>query len=326
MKRREFITLIGSAVTSPIAARAQQATLPVIGFLSSQSPGAMVDVVSAFRHGLAEQGFTEGQNVTIEYRWAEDHYDRLRAMADDLARENVSVILASGGNVTALAAKAATAKIPVIFTGGTDPVKRGLVASFNRPDGNVTGVALLTTELDPKRMDLLRELMPTANIVGALLDSGRPEAEDQLKSVQAAAQAIGRPLVVASAGSERDFDAAFALLVQQRAAALLVVASALFTSRREKIVELAARHAIPAIYQFREFATAGGLASYGASIVEAYRQAGVYVGRILKGEKPSDLPVVQPVKFDLVINLKTAKTLGLSLPPTLLAEADEVIE
>jgi len=326
MRRREIITLVGGAAAWPVVARPQQTVVPVIGFLSSQSPGAMTDVVSAFRRGLRESGFTEGQNVRIEYRWAEDRYDRLPALADELVRENVSVILAGGGNVSARAAKATTAKIPIVFTGATDPVKGGLVASFNRPGSNVTGVALLTIELDAKRMDLLRELVPTASVVGALLDSSRAEAEEQLRSVQSAAQAIGRPLVVASVGNDHDFDAAFARLVEQRAGALLVVASALFTSRREKLVELAARYAIPTIYQFREFATAGGLASYGASVVEAYRQAGVYVGRILKGEKPSDLPVVQPTKFDLVINLKTAKTLGLTLRPNLLARADEVIE
>jgi putative ABC transport system substrate-binding protein len=326
MRRREFMTLLGSApIVWPLAARAQQA-MPVIGVLGSQSLAAMTDVLSGFRSGLSELGFAEGQNVKIEYRWAEDQYDRLPAMADELVRQNVSAIVASGGNVTIRAAKAATAKIPIVFTGATDPIKWGLVASFNRPSGNVTGVALLTIELDAKRMDLLRELVPTADIVGALLDSSRPEAEDQLRSVQAAAQAIGRPLVVASAGNDRDFDAAFAMLAQQRAGALLVVASPLFTSRREKLVEIAARHAIPTIYQFREFAAAGGLASYGASVVEAYRQAGIYVGRILKGAKPADLPVVQPTKFDLVINLKTAKTLGLSLSPNLLARADDVIE
>jgi putative ABC transport system substrate-binding protein len=326
MRRREFLSGLGVAAAWPLAASAQPTTMPVIGVLGSQSQATMTDVLSGFRRGLLESGFAEGQNVKIEYRWAEDRYDQLPAMADELVRKNVSVILASGGNNTVRAAKAATARIPVVFTGATDPIKWGLVASFNRPGSNATGVALLTTELDAKRMGLLRELVPTAGIVGALLDSNRPEAADQLRSVQAAAQAIGWPLVVANVDNDRGFEAAFASLVQQRAGALLVVASPMFTSRREKLVELAARHEIPTIYQFREFAAAGGFASYGASVVEAYRQAGIYVGRILNGAQPSDLPVVQPTSFDFVINLKTAKMLGLTLSPNLVARADEVIE
>jgi putative ABC transport system substrate-binding protein len=275
---------------------------------------------------LEEMGFVEGKNVGIEYRWAEDQYDRLPAMAAELVRDKVAVILASGGNLSALAAKAATTTIPIVFPVATDPVKGDLVESFNRPGGNVTGIAMLTIELDAKRMELLRETVPTADVIGALMDSSRPEAADQLKSVQAAAQAAGRQLIVAGAGNEGDFDAAFESLVKQRAGALLVASSPIFTSRRAHLVALAAHHAIPTMFPTREFTAAGGLISYGASVVEAYRQAGVYVGRILKGAKPSELPVVQPTKFELVLNLKTARTLRIIVPPSLIARADEVIE
>jgi putative tryptophan/tyrosine transport system substrate-binding protein len=271
-------------------------------------------------------GHVEDQNVGIEYRWAEDQYDRLPAMAAELVQHKVDVILASGGNLSPLAAKAPTATIPIVFPVVADPVKGGLVESLNRPGDNITGVSMLTIELDAKRMEMLQELVPTADIIGALMDSSRPEANAQLKSVQAAAQTLGRQLVVASAGSDRDFDTAFATLAQRQAGALLVTASPLFTSRRDHLVALAAHHSISTMFQFREFTAAGGLISYGASVVEGYRIAGVYVGKILKGEKPADLPVVQPTKFDLVINLKTAKSLGLTVPPSLLARADEVIE
>jgi putative tryptophan/tyrosine transport system substrate-binding protein len=326
MTRRELITLAGSAAaTWPLGAFAQQ-TMPVIGFLGSQSRDTMGPVLPWLWRGLGERGFTEGKNVRIEYRWAEDRYDRLPAMAAELVRDNVTVIVASGGNVSPLAAKAATAKIPIVFTAVADPVTGGLVESLNRPGGNVTGFALLTIELDGKRLDLLREMMPAAGVIGALMDVSRPEAAAQLKSLQAAAQAVGRQLVVASAGNEADFDAAFESLVTQRAGAVLVAASPLFTSRRDLLVAVATRHAMPTMFQFREFAAAGGLVSYGASLVEAYRQTGVYVGRILRGEKPSELPVMQPTKFELVINLKTAGTLGLAIPPGVLAIADEVIE
>ena len=325
MRRREFITLIGGATAWPFAAQAQP-TVPAIGFLGSQSPDAMAYVLPSFWRGLGELGFIEGKNVSIEYRWADDRYDRLSAMAAELVKDKVAVIVASGGNVSALAAKAATATIPIVFPVVSDPVKGGLVESLNRPGGNVTGINMLTIELDAKRMELLREMMPTANVIGALMDSSRPEAADQLRSVQAAAQAVDRQLIIASAGNDGELDAAFASLVKQRAGAVLVAASPLFTSRREHLVALAARHLIPSMFQFREFTAAGGLISYGASIVEAYRQAGVYVGRILKGEKPSQLPVVQPTKFELVINLKAATALDLSIPPSLLARADEVIE
>ena len=262
----------------------------------------------------------------IEFRWAEDKYDRLPAMATELVRDRVAVIIASGGNVTALVAKAATATIPIVAPVVADPVKAGLVESFNRPGGNFTGVALLTVELDAKRVELLREIAPKAEIIGVLMDPNRPEVDVQLESVQTAARTVGRRLVVASARNEGEFDAAFETLVREHVGALLVSASPLFTSRRDHLVALAARYAIPTVFQFREFVAAGGLICYGASVTEAYRQAGVYAGRILRGEKPSDLPVVQPTKFELVINLKTAKALGLEVPPALLARADEVIE
>jgi putative ABC transport system substrate-binding protein len=326
MRRRGFITLLGgAAVTWPLGALAQQ-TMPVIGFLGSQSRETIGFALPSLWRGLGELGFAEGKNVGIEYRWAEDRYDRLPAMAAELVSDKVAVIVASGGNVSALAAKAATATIPIVFPVVADPVNGGLVESLNRPGGNVTGIAMLTIELDGKRMDLLREMVPAAEIIGALMDTSRPEAAGQLKSVQAAAQAVGRQLVIASAGNEADLDAAFESLVKQRAGAVLVAASPLFTSRRDHVVALATHHAMPAMFQFREFAEAGGLVSYGASVAEAYRQAGVYVGRILKGEKPSELPVMQPTKFELVINLKTAKAIGLTIPPGVLAIADEVIE
>jgi putative ABC transport system substrate-binding protein len=314
MKRRDFIGAIGGAVAAssslgPRAARAQQ--MPVIGFLSSQSPDAIPHVLPFFRRGLAELGLVEGKNVRIEFRWAEDHYDRLPALAAEFIRDNVAVIIAAGGNVTALVARKATATIPIVIPITADPVKAGLVESFNRPGGNVTGVALLTVELDAKRIEFLCEIVPKAPIIGALIDASRFEAETQIKSVREAAQAVGRPLVIASA---------------KHVSALLVTASPLFTSRRDHMIALTARHAIPAIFQFREFAVAGGLVSYGASVTDAYHQAGLYAARILKGEKPSDLPIVQPTKFDLVINLKTARALGLEVPPALLARADEVLE
>jgi ABC-type uncharacterized transport system substrate-binding protein len=326
MMRREFITLAGgAAATWPLGALAQQ-TIPVIGFLGSQSPDTMAPVLPWFWRGLGELGFTEGKNVRIEYRWAEDRYDRLPAMAAELVRDKVAVIVASGGNVSALAAKAATTTIPIVFSAAADPVTGGLVESLNRPGGNVTGIALLTIELDAKRLDLLREMVPAADVIGALMDVSRPEAAAQLKSVRAAAQAVGLQLVIANAGNEGDFDAAFGSLVKQRAGAVLVAASPLFTSRRDHLIAVAMQYAMPAMFQFREFTIAGGLVSYGASLVEAYRQTAVYAGRILRGEKPSELPVMQPTKFELLINLKTAGTLGLIIPPGVLAIADEVIE
>jgi putative tryptophan/tyrosine transport system substrate-binding protein len=329
MRRREFIGAVGGAIAAPClilprASRGQH--MPVIGFLSSQSPDAIGHALPFFRRGLEELGIVEGKNVRIEFRWAEDRYDRLPAMAAKFVRDNVAVIVAGGGNATALVVKHATATIPIIIPVTADPVKAGLVESFNRPGGNITGIALLTVELDAKRIELLREIVPKAEVIAALIDASRFEAEIQIKSVKEAAQAVGRPLVIASARTEGDFDTAFELLARERVGALLVTASPLFTSRRDHLVALAARYAIPSVFQFRKFVVAGGLVSYGASVTEAYHQAGLYVGRTLKGEKPSDLPIIQPTKFDLVINLKTAKALGLEVPPTLLARADEVIE
>jgi putative ABC transport system substrate-binding protein len=327
MKRREFIALLGGAAAAwPLAARAQQPAMPLIGFLGSQSPDSMSHVVGALQEGLKETGYIVGHNVQIEFLWADDRYERLPAMAAELVRKPVAVIVASGGNVSALVAKAATATIPIVFPIVTDPVKGGLVASLNRPGGNLTGIAALTIELDPKRLELLCELVPAARVIGALIDSNRPEADDQEQSLKTAAQTIGRQLLVGRVIAERDFDAAIASLVEQRTDALVVGASPFFTSRRNQLVALAARHALPAIYPFRDFAASGGLISYGASVADSYRQAGVYVGRILRGERPADLPVLQPVKFDLVINLKTAKALGLTVPLIMQMTADEVIE
>jgi putative ABC transport system substrate-binding protein len=327
MKRREFITLLGgAAVAWPLAARAQQPAMPVIGFLGSQSAGPTARSVSALQEGLKETGYIVGQNVTIEFLWADDQYDRLPAMAAELVRRPVAVILAGGGNVSARAAKAATSTIPIVFPIVTDPVKDGLVASINRPGGNVTGIAALTIELDPKRLELLCELVPAARVIGALIDSNRPEADDQTRALQGAAQTVGRQLVIARVAAEREFDAAIASLVDQRADALVVGASPFFFSRRDRLIAMAARHALPTIYHFPDFAASGGLIGYGASATDSYRQAGVYVGRILKGDKPADLPVMQPVKFDVAINLRTAKALGLEVSEKLLALANQVIE
>ena len=300
--------------------------MPVIGFLHSGLPAALAHLVTAFRQGLSSAGYVEGRNVAIEYRWADDQLDRLPAMAADLVNRRVAVIAAFGGERPAQVAMAATTTIPIVFAIGGDPVKLGLVASLNRPTANVTGVSFFTIALGLKRLELLRELVPRASVIAVLFNPNDGNAKDNLKDVQNAARTLGQQIHVVSAGAENEFDKAFASIARERAQALLVLSSPLFTSRRERFIALVARHALPAIYFQRESAASGGLMSYGASTSEAYRQAAVYVSRILKGAKPADLPVQQPTSFELVINLKTAKALGITIPPSLLLRADEVIQ
>jgi putative ABC transport system substrate-binding protein len=324
--RRDFLGLVGAAAAWPLAARAQQPALPVIGYLGIASPEAFAGRLRAFRLGLGEIGYVEGQNVAIEYRWAEGRYDRLPALAADLVRRQVTVIVAPGGIPSALAAKAATATIPTVFETGADPVAVGLVASLNRPGGNVTGVTSLNGEVEPKRLELLHELVPGTSMIARLDNPTSPTAESVTREVQAAARTLGLQVHVLQADNDRDIDAAFAALIKLQAGALMIAADPFFNSRSEQLAALAARHAVPAIAQPHEFPAAGGLMSYGGSISESHRQAGLYVGRILKGEKPADLPVQQVTKVELTINLRTAKTLGLTVPLPLLTRADEVIE
>ena len=327
LKRREFITLLsGAAAAWPRAARAQQPSMPVIGFLNSASPEPYARMVAAFRQGLNEKGYVAGQSVAIEYRWAEGRYDRVPEMAGELVRRQVAVIAATG-TPAMLAAKAATTAIPIVFTTGTDPIQLGVVTSLNRPGGNVTGVTTLNVEVAPKRLELARELIPGTSTVAVLINRTNPETETELRIMQTAASALGLQLHVLDASTEHDFDTIFAAL-HQTPARVLVIAGAdpFLISRSEQLAELTVRHAVPAIFQFREFVAAGGLISYGGSVTDAYRQAGIYAGRILKGEKPGELPVQQATKVELFENLKTARTLGLTVPTALLVRADEVIE
>jgi putative tryptophan/tyrosine transport system substrate-binding protein len=324
MRRREFISLLGGAATAwPLAVSAQQ--LPVMGYLNSRSRDSDTPFLTAFHQGLNETGYVEGQNVVIEYRWAEGQYDRLPALAADLVRRQVAVMAATS-TPAALAAKAATSTIPIVFTAAADPVAVGLVISLNRPGGNATGVSLYLSALGAKRLELLHELVPNAAVIGVLVNPTTPDAKSQSEDVKEAAHMFGLLAHVVNAGGEGEFNAAFATLVQLKAGILLVTADPFFLNRRDQLVALAARHSIPALYWAPEFVLAGGLMSYASDIGEGYRQAGVYAGRVLKGTKPSDLPVVQPTKFHFVINLKTAKALGITVPDKLLATADEVIE
>jgi putative ABC transport system substrate-binding protein len=318
--------MLGGVMALPLAARAQQPAMPVIGFLNSSALESRADQLRAFRQGLVEIGYTEGQNVLIEYRWAENQIDRLPALAADLARRQVSVIVAGGSPSAALAAKSVTTTIPIVFVNAADPVRIGLVASLNRPGGNVTGVTTVSAELGAKRLGILRDLLPSATSIAMLVNPNRPGVDTQMAQAEEATRALGLALHILKAGHERDFDAVFRTIVQLGAGALVVAPDALFTDRRDQIVALARRYSVPTFYELREFVTAGGFISYGASSLDEYRQGGTLAGRILKSEKPADLPVLQPTKFELVINMKTAKQLGLTIPSGILAIADEVIE
>jgi ABC-type uncharacterized transport system substrate-binding protein len=327
VRRRAFIGLLGGAAAAwPLVAHAQQPAMPVIGFLNSASPDLFAPRVAAFHQGLNEAGYVDARNVAIEYRWANGQYDRLPELAADLVGRQVTVIAATGGIPSALAAKAATSTIPIVFVAGSDPVKFGVVANLNRPGGNITGLTAFTSELMPKRLELLRELVPTATIIALLVNPTNPIAETLSRDVQVAARTLGLQVHVLHASTVPEFDAVFATLAELRAGALVIGTDAFFDSRSEQLAALTVRHAVPAIYQLREFVVAGGLMSYGGSLTDAYRLAGVYTGRILKGEKPADLPVQQSTKVDLFINLKSAKALSLTVPATLLSSANEMIE
>jgi putative tryptophan/tyrosine transport system substrate-binding protein len=328
MRRRTFIiALAGSACARPLVAQAQaQGGLPVIGFLSSRSPGESADVTAGFWRGLGEGGFIEGQNVVITFRWAEGHYDRLPALAADLVAVNVAVLVTAGGPPAALAAKDATSKVPIVFAAADDPIRLGLVGSLNRPGANITGMSNLNMPLVAKSVELLKELLPTATAIAYLRNPLNPSAEIGSEQALSAATALGVRLHVLDAATARDLDEAFAALIRLRIDGVVVAGEPFFYSQRDRIVALSTRHAVPASYAWREYVNAGGLMSYGTSLVESYREAGLYTGRVLKGERPADLPVRQPTKFELVFNLRTARALGLTIPPTLLARADEVIE
>ena len=327
MRRREFITLLGTAAACwPIAARAQQSAMPVIGFLSGGSPTSWAAYVAAFRKGLNDTGFTEGHNVTIDYRWAEGHYDRLSDLAAGLINRKVAVLFAAGGSEPVKTAKAATSTTPIVFASALDPVRAGIVASINRPEGNVTGVSMLGSALEAKRMGLLTEIVPRAGSIGVLINPNYEGADLELHELQEAAHVINRQINIVRASNDTEIDVAFTTLAQQGAVALAVAEDPFLGTRNERLVELAARIKLPAIYYNRTFVKAGGLASYGTDFADGFRQAGIYVGKILSGAKPADLPVMQPTKFEFVINLKTATTLGLNLSASLLARADEVVE
>jgi ABC-type uncharacterized transport system substrate-binding protein len=326
MRRRDFIVALGSAAAWPVAVRAQQPAVPVIGFLHTRAPEGYLPYLSAFHKALGDAGFVEGRTLAVEYRWANGQYDRLPEMAADLVARKVNVLVAGGGEPSPLAAKAATSTVPIVFVMGSDPVKAGLVASYNRPGGNVTGINILTDLLEPKRLGLLHELVPQATTIGYLFNPRFASAEIQLRDVREAARALALMIRAVPVSTEQEIDRAFEMIAQERRLALAVGADPFLDTQRDRMIELAARHAVPTTYQFREHAAAGGLMSYGIDLYDVWRQVGLYTVRLLKGEKPTELPVQQPTKFELVINLKTARALGLEVPPTLLSRADEVIE
>jgi putative ABC transport system substrate-binding protein len=326
MRRREFITLIGGAAAWPFGVRAQQPAMPVIGFLSFRSEADATDSVAAFRKGLGEVGYIEGRNVAVEYRWADARLDRLPTLAEELVRLPVAVLAAVAGQQTPRAAQTATKTIPIVFGIGEDPVEAGLVPNLNRPPGNMTGVTFLSAGLGAKRLGMLRQLVPDADVIGLLANQNSPQGQEQMQDVADAAKSLGQQLTILNGSNDQEIDAAFASLAERRVKALLVAADPSYDPRRNRLIALSAQYAIPTLYHFRDFPLAGGLACYGASISDLYRQVGIYVGRILHGEKPADLPVMLPTKFEFVINLKTARALKLDIPPTILALADEVIE